>query len=197
MKIIECLNDKISEELSDVLMMKALEDDNGRDTWGSAGFLWVILIFLFFLAFNGGGLFGNRGFGNGAAVVANDLSQVERDVLTGNCATQKEVLENRYTNQLSFNQLGAQMQSCCCDIKTTIIEQNQLTRDLIQSQYLDELRTKLSDAKSQISNMEQNQYILGQLGNFYSKPSVNPNTCYNNYGCGCNSCGGCNGCGCN
>ena len=60
-------------ELSDVLMMKALEDDNGRDTWGSAGFLWVILIFLFFLAFNGGGLFGNRGFGNGAAVVANDL----------------------------------------------------------------------------------------------------------------------------
>lgn len=96
----------------------------------------------------------------------NDLSQVERDVLTGNCATQKEVLENRYANQL--------------------------TRDLIQSQYLDELRSKLSDAKSQISNMEQNQYILGQLGNFYSKPSVNPNTCYNNYGCG-----GCNGCGCN
>lgn len=78
---------------------------------------------------------------------------------------------------------------------TTIIEQNQLTRDLIQSQYLDELRTKLSDAKTQISNMEQNQYILGQLGNFYSKPSVNPNTCYNNYGCG--GCNGCNGCGCN
>lgn len=48
-------------ELSDVLMMKALEDDNNHDTWGSAGFLWVILIFLFFLAFNGGGLFGNRG----------------------------------------------------------------------------------------------------------------------------------------
>ena len=165
-------------ELGDVLMMKALEDDNGHDTWGSAGFLWVILIFLFFLAFNGGGLFGNRGFGNGAAVVANDLSQVERDVLTGNCATQKEVLENRYANQLSFNQLGAQM-----------------TRDLIQSQYLDELRTKLSDAKTQISNMEQNQYILGQLGNFYSNPSVNPNTCYNNYGCG--GCNGCNGCGCN
>lgn len=84
----------------------------------------------------------------------NDLSQAERDVLTGNCLTQKEVLENRYANQLSFNQLGSQLQSCCCDIKTTIIEQNQLTRDLIQSQYLDELRTKLSDAKSQISNME-------------------------------------------
>ena len=170
-------------ELSDVLMMKALEDDNNHDTWGSAGFLWVILIFLFFLAFNGGGLFGNRGFGNGAAVVANDLSQVERDVLTGNCSTQKEVLENRYTSQLSFNQLGAQMQSCCCDIKTTIIEQNQL------------IEGKLTDAKTQISNMEQNQYILGQIGNFYTKPSVNPNTCYNNYGCG--GCNGCNGCGCN
>ncbi len=175
-------------ELSDVLMMKALDQDDDKGGWGNAGFLWVILIFLFFLAFNGDGLFGNRG--TAASVITNDLSQVERDVLTSSCATQKEVLQNRYDNALSFQQIGSQMQNCCCDLKTTIIEQNQLTRDLIQSQYLDELRTKLSDAKTQISNMEQNQYILGQLGSFYSKPSVNPYTCYNNYG-GCNGCGGC------
>lgn len=173
-------------ELSDVLMMKALDDDD-RNDWGNAGFLWVILIFLFFLAFSGGGLFGNRNENN------NGLSSVERDVLTSSCATQKEVLQNRYDNALGFQTVGSQMQSCCCELKTTIIEQNQLTRELIQNQYLDELRTQLSDAKAQISNMVQNQYLLGQLGQFYTNPSVNPNTCYNN----CNGCGGCNGCGCN
>lgn len=65
---------------------------------------------------------------------------------------------------------------------------NITTGDIFVLKYCKHERAK----QSQISNMEQNQYILGQLGNFYSKPSVNPNTCYNNYGCG-----GCNGCGCN
>ena len=32
-------------ELSDVLMMKALEDDNNHDTWGSAGPLPSIFSF--------------------------------------------------------------------------------------------------------------------------------------------------------
>lgn len=56
----------------------------------------------------------------------------------------------------------------------------------------EQIQQEMNQLMQQYNNMEQNQYILGQLGNFYSKPSVNPNTCYNNYGCG-----GCNGCGCN
>lgn len=177
-------------DMTEWMQYKMLEDDNRGGGWGSGAFLWIILIFLFFLAFSGNGLFGRRG--DGTMAITQDLSQVERDVLTSSCGTQREVLQNRYENQLAFSALSSQMQTCCCDLKTTIIEQNQITRDLIQSQYIDELRTSLSDAKAALSNYNQNQYILGQLGQWYSHPSVNPNTCYNNYnGCGCN-----NGCGC-
>lgn len=72
-------------DASDLLMTKMIEDD--RDTgWGGSGFLWVILIFLFFLAFSENGLFGNRGAMAAQQVVTNDLYQVEREILAGNCA---------------------------------------------------------------------------------------------------------------
>ena len=71
------------------------------------------------------------------------------------------------------------------------ISENQITRDLIQANYVDGLRTALSDAKTQISNQAQTSYILGQIGQYYTHPSVNPNTCYNNCGCN-NGCSGCN-----
>lgn len=72
-------------DASDLLMTKMMEDN--RDIgWGGSGFLRVILIFLFFLAFSENGLFGNRGAMAAQQVVMNDLSQVERYILTGNCA---------------------------------------------------------------------------------------------------------------
>lgn len=72
-------------DASDLLMTKMIEDD--RDTgWGGSGFLRVILIFLFFLAFSENGLFGNRGAMAAQQVATNDLSQVEREILAGNCA---------------------------------------------------------------------------------------------------------------
>lgn len=72
-------------DMTELMQYKMLEDDNKGGGWGAGAFLWVILIFLFFLAFSGNGLFGRRG--DGAMAVTQDLSQVERDVLTGNCGT--------------------------------------------------------------------------------------------------------------
>lgn len=72
-------------DASDLLMTKMMEDN--RDIgWGGSGFLRVILIFLFFLAFSENGLFGNLGAMAAQQVVMNDLSQVERYILIGNCA---------------------------------------------------------------------------------------------------------------
>ena len=188
--------------IDDLLTAKLLMDNDDKQTsspWGGgSAFLWVILIFLFFLAFSGNGLFG-RGNGNGVEAAAfmaaanrnNDLSQMERDILETSNATQKEVCQNRFDAQLANQNLAAQMQQCCCDLKTTIIAENQITRDLIQANYIDGLRTALSDAKTQISNQAQTSYILGQIGQYYTHPSVNPNTCYNNCGCN-NGCSGCN-----
>lgn len=72
-------------DASDLLMTRMMEDDRDTGLVGS-GFLWVILIFLFFLAFYGNGLFGNRGAMVVQQVATNDLSHVERDILAGNCA---------------------------------------------------------------------------------------------------------------
>lgn len=103
------------------------------------GWFWIILILLF----------AGRGFGwgNGESVQDNFISnefikrdvfntnqnvsttgcQTQRDVLENRftnqqccCETQKEILENRYQNALSFkDQLYAQQQ-CCCSIERNI-----------------------------------------------------------------------------
>ena len=77
-------------DASDLLMTKMMEDNRdtgfGGSGFGGSGFLLVILIFLFFLAFSGNGLFGNRGAMAAQQVVMNDLSQVEHYILAGNCA---------------------------------------------------------------------------------------------------------------
>lgn len=48
-------------DMTELMQYKMLEDDNKGGGWGAGAFLWVILIFLFFLAFSGNGLFGRRG----------------------------------------------------------------------------------------------------------------------------------------
>ena len=55
--------------------------------------------------------------------------------------------------------------------KQLIIEENQKTRDLIQNNYIEGLRTALSDAKAEISNRDQTSAILNQLGRFHIYPS--------------------------
>lgn len=184
--------------IDDLLTAKLLldGDDKNDSGWGGSAFLWVILIFLFFLAFSGNGLFG-RGNGDGLGAVAamaatnfrdNNLSQMERDILETSNATQKEAYQNRFDLQLANQNLMSQLQQCCCDLKTTIISENQITRDLFQANYIDSLRTSLSDAKTQLTNQAQTQYILSQIGQYYTHPSVNPYTCYTRCNC-CSSSG--------
>lgn len=153
---------------------KALMGDNDGG-FGSGGFLWIILIFLLFLAFSNGGLGGGT---------SNSMAQVERDVLTTSCNTQKEVLENRYANALQFANMAAQQAQCCCDIKQTIMADGNETRALITANIIQGLRDEFSDAKTTLSNANQSQYILGNLGNWYPLPGVNPCNVYN----GCGSC---------
>lgn len=61
------------------------------------------------------------------------------------------------TNVLStqLQALGAQMNECCCSIKTQMLEDK-----------LAETQQKLAVAENTISNANQSQYLLGQLGRF-------------------------------
>lgn len=175
----------------------ALMDRDDRKGWGDGFVGWIILLFIFLLAISGNGFFGNGSATNaslttaelysalGSQDIKNDIRDGFHSVESGICGVDKEILNNRYSTQLGFQNLGQQLQDCCCNLRTTIIEQNQATRDLIQQNYIEGLRTALSDAKAEISNRNQSTYILSQLGQYYTHPSVNPYTCYNNCGCGC------------
>lgn len=175
----------------------ALMDRDDKGGWGDGFVGWIILLFIFLLAISGNGFFGNGSATQsslttaelysalGSQDIKNDVRGGFQSVQSGICSVDKEILDNRYSAQLGFQNLGQQLQDCCCNLRTTIIEQNQATRDLIQENYIDGLRTALSDAKAEISNRSQSTYILSQLGQYYTNPSVNPYTCYNNCGCGC------------
>lgn len=98
------------------------------------------------------------------------------------CNTQKEVLQNRYDNALAVAGLDkdillgqqtilANQAQCCCELKTAIHSEGEATRDLIQNNYIEGLRTALSDAKTEISNYNQSTALLSQLGRFHAYPS--------------------------
>jgi hypothetical protein len=59
------------------------------------------------------------------------------------------------TNQLSskLDQLGYQMDQCCCSIKTQMLQDR-----------LDDARNIINSQNSQIVNDNQSQYLLGQMG---------------------------------
>ena len=61
------------------------------------------------------------------------------------------------TNQLAqqINQLGYQMDQCCCSIKTQMLQDR-----------LADTQAELVTANGVISNANQSQYILSQLGRF-------------------------------
>lgn len=155
-------------------------NDGCNDMWGGGGWwIWIILIAFLFPMMGGW----NRNNGVETGVQDNFISDefVKRDIFNTNqnvsntaCQTQRDVLENRYANQLGLQQVQAaqqscccetqkeilqnrydaalqaqaaqaQLASCCCDIKKTILADGQATRQLMQENTIQSLRDKLAD----------------------------------------------------
>ena len=100
---------------------------NNDDDWGG-GCWWIWIILLAFLFPMMGGW--NRG-GVETGVQDNFISDefVKRDIFNTNqnvsntaCQTQRDVLENRYTNQLGLQQVQAAQQNCCCETQKEILQ---------------------------------------------------------------------------
>ena len=118
---------------------------------------------------------------SGFADAAQNLCNVRSDVLTGNMALSNCILENKYANQLAecqtqrdiltqTNELNnnlltqalqnqAHVDSCCCDIKSLIREDGELTRNLITQNTIQDLRDRLQSAETVISN----QSVVNQV----------------------------------
>lgn len=81
------------------------------------------------------------------------------DVLNhGFASVNAAVRDNGYETRLNVKDLQAQMASNCCGVKSTIMAEGAMTRQLIQSNYINDLQTKLCDAKARIASLENQQY---------------------------------------
>lgn len=159
-----------------------LNDRNGM-FGGDGAFFWIFALLI--LAGGNFGGFGNRGFGPDVATkefvqdsVNNQATQTGlRDILLSSANNNYEtaqlimgqsnqMLQQNNTNLINaiqgFNQigqkidqLGYQMDQCCCSIKTQMLQDR-----------LDDAKAALVAAQGNISNANQSQYILSQLGRF-------------------------------
>ena len=189
----------------------ALQNRGDDGMFGGNG-MWVFFLF-FLLAWGGngwgfgGGMDGRvatqadvqRGFDTQAVI--NKLNGLENGLCDGFYAVNTGMLTG-------FNTLGTQVmqsqfaaQQCCCEtnrnidavryenaqntcaITNAIHAEGEQTRALLNAQENQRLRDELDQARGIISNTNQSQYILGQLGRYYSNPPCY-NGCGNNYGLG-------------
>lgn len=173
----------------DIALMR---DNNGAE---GGAFVWIFALLLLMFGGNGWGNRGpmmpgnyatqadmTAGFNNQA--IQNQLSQIGLATANNNYETARliqqqtsDMMQQNNTNLVNaiqgFNQinlsiqsqtsqlaqqlqnLGAQLNECCCSIKTMMLE-NRLQDTQIQNATL----------KNDISNLQQSQYILGQMGRF-------------------------------
>lgn len=145
---------------------------------------WLGAFLIIAVLFGGFGGFGmNRGYDNSVQEAINNQSTQTglRDVLLSSANNNYETTQlinaqtnalqqQNYANQINvvqgFNaiqqaiaQLGYQMDSCCCSIKTQMLQDKY---EALENQY----RT----AQNDLSNAAQSQYILNALGRFVAYP---------------------------
>lgn len=148
---------------------------------GGGAFFWIFALLI--LAGGNYGFGGNRGGDYvtnaeltnqlNAQSTQNQLQQLAVETANNNYETAQ--LINNQTNQMlqqnnanlinaiqGFNQLGQKldqlgyhMDQCCCEIKTQMLQNR-----------LDDANAALAAAQGNISNANQSQYILSQLGRF-------------------------------
>ena len=161
----------------------------GDDEGGLLGGDGLLVILLFLLMGGGfGGFGGNRG-GEAAATTAQLDSAINQQTMTSKLdqlayglstagyenarlanETQMQAAGIASTNQLAMCQglgtvnagiaaLANQMQQCCCEIKS------QMAADKIES-----LQAKVTEQAAALNNLQQSQYILGQMGKWRGNP---------------------------
>ena len=164
----------------------------------SFGGIWGIIMLLIVAGlFSGGGFgFGNNNavYGVGNDFLTRDIFSTNTSVLTSANDTQNlvnsakydigsQIQQNRYDNALgvaNINQnillgnqnLAALLESCCCDIKTTVRNDGEQTRALITQNRMADLEKELANANVIISNQQQTQSILSSLGKYVPTSST-------------------------
>lgn len=166
--------------------------------YGNSGFggfngdgIWALVLLALLFGGNGFGNFGGNGWNNvattdfvsseftqrdvnnGTQSVLAALSNGFSDTATNICGLKSDVLENRYTAQLSAcntqrdilsqtNELNtnllttalqnqAKMDECCCTLRAQGIENTQKILDALSQNTIDDLRSQVNDLKNTIT----------------------------------------------
>ena len=156
-----------------------MNTNGGIGSFFSSDWLGAFLIIAVLFGGFGGGWGNNGGFNE---AINNQSTQIGlRDILLSSANNNYETAQlinaqtnalqqQNYANQINvvqgFNaiqgaiaQLGYQMDSCCCSIKTQMLQDKY---EALENQY----RT----AQNDLSNAAQSQYILNALGKFVAYP---------------------------
>lgn len=162
----------------------AMQNRDGLFGGNGSGFI-ILILFILLASGNGiGGLFGGNGAASQGALTraelyeglsGQDIKNELGNISTGMCAGFNSVNSN-------INQVGFNMQQCCCDIKTAVHSEGEATRALIQSNTIQDLRDRLADKDRELlsTGLVTAQTIqTNNLENFIRNAI--------NGGCGCNS----------
>ena len=134
---------------------------------------------------NGGFQNTNNLISSGFADASTNLCNVRSDILTGNMGLQNAILDSKYAsaigdsntqrdillqttqleNQLSNVALSnqAHIDSCCCEIKAQGLENTQRILDAINTNTIADLREKLNEAQTEISNRNIESSIINSV----------------------------------
>lgn len=135
---------------ADIAAVCGGNNNNGNGMWGDGAWIWVILIFAIFgWGGNGFGGFGGNGGGGAVPTLSgiatradinegfalngieNGIRSIQQGICDSTYALNNSIQNGFYNNQLqlcngfngverSFNQLGYQMQDCCCQTQRAI-----------------------------------------------------------------------------
>ena len=143
---------------------------------------WLGVFLIIAVLFGGGGFLG-RGESTQEAINAQTTQMGLRDVLLSSANNNYEtarlissqtsdLMALNYTNQINVVQgfnaiqaaianLGSQMDSCCCSIKT----------QMLQDKY-DETVRELAKAQNEATNAAQSAYLLSVMGKWVANPAA-------------------------
>ena len=178
----------------------ALTRNNDGGLFGSSGSTMGIfaLIIIFILLFGGnGGFWGNNtSTALGMADLQNSLyfqsqDATLRSLAQGQCNLTDTILTSNYNNLVAMKDIQQQISNSIAAIGNQVAEQGNMTRSLMQQNYINELSDKLQTTRDELSNTIQTAALAGAIQNstdtiliLQGRYVMNP-PCYS--GCGCNN----------
>lgn len=122
---------------------------------------------------------------NGFSANATNICNLRSDLLTGNMALQNAILDSKYANQLAESQtqrdvllqttqlenqagmnaltMQAKLDECCCDLRAQGLENTQRILDAMNQNTIADLREKLNEAQTEISNRNIESSIINSV----------------------------------